>query len=92
MNKGEGTPTRIELEMNPDKLLINELEIKLSDCERWLKEKDNEIKKIFQIASNAIYFRDNSDYLTALYEICEVIKPGDESIGETFIEEMEIKE
>ena len=32
-----------EMEMDPDKRLINELQIKLSDCERWLKEKDREI-------------------------------------------------
>ena len=34
---------KISMEMNPDKQLINELQIKLSDCERWLKEKDREI-------------------------------------------------
>ena len=44
------------------------------------------LNKIFEIANNAIYFRDNSDYLTALYEICNVIKPGNENIGEIFIE------
>lgn len=44
------------------------------------------LDKIFQIANNAIYFRDDSDYLTALYEICNIIKPNDETIGEVFIE------
>ncbi len=86
------TETRIPLEMNPDKQKINELQIKLSDCERWLKEKDNKFNKIFAIANNAIYFRDNSDYLTSLYEICNVIKPDDETIGEVFIEELEDSE
>lgn len=47
---------------------------------------ENKIKKIFEIANNAIYFRDNSDYLTTLYEICRVIKPNDEMTGEAFIE------
>jgi hypothetical protein len=45
------------------------------------------INKIFQIANNAIYFRDDSDYLTALYEICNVIKPDEDSIGDQFIED-----
>ena len=44
------------------------------------------LNKIFQIANNAIYFDDNSDYKTALYEICNVIKPNDETIGEVCIE------
>lgn len=44
------------------------------------------LSKIFQTANNAIYFQDSSDYLTALYEICNIIKPNDESIGEKFIE------
>lgn len=79
--------TKISLEMDPDKQQINELKIKLSDCEQWLKEWDNKINKIFTIANNAIYFRDDSDYLTALYEICNVIKPNDETVGEQFIEE-----
>ena len=34
------------MELNPDKQLINELQIKLSDCERWLREKDKEIIKL----------------------------------------------
>lgn len=44
------------------------------------------LNKVFQIANNAIYFQDNSDYLTALYEICHAIKPGNQTIGEEFIE------
>jgi len=46
---------------------------------------DPKLETIFKIANNVIYFRDNSDYLTALYEICNVIKPDDETIGEVFI-------
>jgi hypothetical protein len=53
----------------------SELITKISDNETLLN-------KIFEIANNAIYFRDNSDYLTALYQICKIIKPDDESIGE----------
>jgi hypothetical protein len=44
------------------------------------------LDKIFKIANNVIYFDDNIDYLTALYEICDVIKPDDESVGEAYIE------
>lgn len=33
------------------------------------------IEKAFTIANNAIYFDDNSDYKTALYEVCRVLKP-----------------
>ena len=47
---------------------------------------NNKLDKIFLIANNAIYFQDNSDYLTALYEICAVINPDDENIGQKFIE------
>jgi len=35
-----------EMEMNPDKQLINELRIKLSDCERWLKDMDEKLCKL----------------------------------------------
>lgn len=34
------------------------------------------IEKIYTIANNAIYFNDNHDYLTVLYEICELLKPN----------------
>lgn len=64
---------RYKTELN-EAIQVLEQEIKTSD-------------KIFMIANNAIYFRDDSDYLTALYEICEVIKPGDETVGAAFIEE-----
>lgn len=37
---------KISMEMNPDKQLINELQIKLSDCEIWLKEQDGKLRKI----------------------------------------------
>jgi len=37
---------KISMEMNPDKQLINELKIKLSDCEIWLKEQDGKLCKI----------------------------------------------
>lgn len=51
-----------------------------------IEENESKIDKIFEIANNAIYFNDRSDYLTALRQICHVIKPDDETIGEVCIE------
>lgn len=48
--------------------------------------KDN-VKKAFAIANNAIYFDDNSDYYTALYEIAELLNLNGEDIGDRYIEE-----
>lgn len=47
------------------------------------------VKKAFAIANNAIYFNDNSDYLTALYEVCKALNPDieDALIGSKYIEE-----
>ncbi|WP_337527366.1 hypothetical protein [Zhenhengia sp.] len=47
------------------------------------------VKKAYSIANNAIYFNDNSDYLTALYEICKVLNPqvDTEQIGNSFIDD-----
>ena len=46
-------------------------------------------KKAYAIANNAIYFDDNSDYLTALFEICRALKPdiNEEEIGKTYMDE-----
>lgn len=48
--------------------------------------KSKQLDEIFKIANNVIYFNDNSDYLTALYEICGIIKPDDETVGNEYIE------
>ena len=32
-------------------------------------------KEVYKIANNALYFNDNSDYETALYEILKVLNP-----------------
>lgn len=47
------------------------------------------IEKAYAIANNAIYFSDNADYETALYQVCKALKPSvdDEDIGKEFIEE-----
>ena len=47
---------------------------------------DTILEEVFKIANNAIYFRDKSDYLTALNEICNAIHPDDEMVGEILIE------
>jgi len=49
----------------------------------------NKMNKAFKVANNAIYFNDSSDYLTALCEICEILRPSDykHEDGEEYIEE-----
>jgi hypothetical protein len=39
----------------------------------------------FRIANNAIYFEDNSDYGTALYQICNILNP-DVECGAEYME------
>ncbi len=45
--------------------------------------------KAFAIANNAIYFNDRSDYLSALFDVCTMLKPKFEcsEIGKKYIEE-----
>ena len=38
-------------------------------------ERDNDIEKITEIANNALYFADNSDYESALWNILKIAKP-----------------
>ena len=47
------------------------------------------VKKAFAVANNTIYFDDNSDYLTALWDICHLLNPSlsDNEIGSKYIEE-----
>ena len=47
------------------------------------------IKKAFAIANNAIYFDDNSDYLTALYQICKCLNPDitEDDVGKKYVDE-----
>jgi hypothetical protein len=48
---------------------------------------DDTLKEVYAIANNAIYFDDNSDYASALWEICNKIKPEEnENIGQKYIE------
>lgn len=60
------------------------LEVKIS-----ISDLDN-VKKAFAIANNAIYFNDNSDYATALYQVCKALnlELEDELIGSKYIEEL----
>jgi hypothetical protein len=48
---------------------------------------DSKIKKAYAIANNAIYFDDNSDYETALYEVCMALCPEIDTneIGTSYI-------
>jgi hypothetical protein len=47
------------------------------------------VKRAFAIANNAIYFNDNSNYGTVLYQVCKALNPEleDELIGSRYIEE-----
>ncbi len=47
------------------------------------------IEKAFAMANNAIYFNDRSDYLTSLYDVCNMLKPKIDysEIGKKYIEE-----
>jgi len=47
----------------------------------------NRLESAYVQANNAIYFDDNSDYLTTLYEVCRAIKPEIEieEIGKKYI-------
>lgn len=36
---------------------------------------NEEVKKIEEISNNALYFNDNSDYETALWEILTIVSP-----------------
>lgn len=47
------------------------------------------IDKAFAISNNAICFDDDSDYLTALYRVCSILKPeiSDDEIGVGYIDE-----
>ncbi|WP_287822808.1 hypothetical protein [Clostridium sp.] len=50
---------------------------------------DDKLEKAFAVANNVIYFDDSSDYGTALYEICQILKPEIDAydIGKKYIEE-----
>lgn len=49
---------------------------------------EDKIKRAFKIANNAIYFNDNSDYETALWDICTILKPelSEDKIGQKYLE------
>ena len=43
--------------------------------------------RAFAIANNAIYFKDGSDYDSALWEICKTLRPESEQFGERYLDE-----
>lgn len=45
--------------------------------------------KAFAIANNAIYFNDRSDYLSALWDVCKMLKSplSEDEIGKKYLEE-----
>jgi hypothetical protein len=42
---------------------------------------------VIRVANNALYFDDNSDYGSALWEVCELLGMDKDAIGADFIEE-----
>lgn len=52
---------------------------------------ESKLERAFRIANNAIYFDDNSDYCSALWDICMILKPqlSESEIGQVYIEEDE---
>ena len=61
----------------------------MTELTEEIYELKNKINKMYEIANNAIYFNDSSDYLSALYEVCMVIAEDEDKIGEEFIGEDE---
>lgn len=53
--------------------------------DEYLKDIDALKEKAYVVANNAIYFNDNADYLSALYEVCKILDPGNEDVGERYI-------
>lgn len=52
------------------------------------RKMQDKLEKIFAMANNALYFCDNHDFITALYDICLEIKPEEMGkIGKKYIEE-----
>lgn len=48
----------------------------------------NKIDEAFAEANNAIYLNDSSDYCSALFEVCRILKPElNEEIGNQYIGE-----
>jgi|GEM_PF-2359671 len=55
-----------------------------------MKKMEKSIKKVYAIANNVLWFDDNSDYKTALWEILYALNPDLEEYPELeYIEEME---
>lgn len=55
--------------------------------EFYTKTVKERMKIAYAEANNAIYFNDNSDYLSALYEVCKALNPTEEkNFGKKYIE------
>lgn len=44
------------------------------------------LEEVYKIANNSLYFNDNHDFQSALWEICKEILPEKEEIGEYYVE------
>jgi hypothetical protein len=70
--------------------LTHHRQTSLADGSQKGDSMQEKLNRIFQIANNAIYFDDSSNYRTALYEVCTEAKSEEvENIGKKYIEEEE---
>lgn len=80
--------TELDKQFEVIEALSNKVETLETETDNLKDRSEKEqLAQIFEIANNAIYFQDSSDYLTVLYAICKIIKPGNETIGDVFINE-----
>jgi hypothetical protein len=64
--------------------------MKVDEYEALVPRLEEQIRKAKAIANNALYFNDNSDYQTALYQVCEALgMDPEEEAGKDYIEEDE---
>jgi hypothetical protein len=56
--------------------------------EQWNRRSPSAVEQaVIRVANNALYFDDNSDYGSALWEVCELLGMDKDAIGADFIEE-----
>jgi hypothetical protein len=56
--------------------------------EAWQTRAPSAVEQaVIRVANNALYFDDNSDYGSALWEVCELLGMDKDAIGADFIEE-----
>ncbi|MBY6916025.1 hypothetical protein [Clostridium botulinum] len=77
----------LEKEKSSNPVRVEEQGLHVVEVDRLTTNERNE--KAFAIANNALYFNDRSDYKSALWEVCNMLKPKFccDDIGKKFIKE-----